>query len=129
VISSESEWGDESPTWPSVTVGKRVLVAEDDAAMRDLLTLVLRERGYEVDCVGSGTEMPSVLAECRPQGALADRFDLIVVTAFPQPDIRERARGLEVRLLAKPFDLDTLRSAVDWAIRANAPHEQRLPWS
>jgi len=37
---------------------------------------------------------------------------VIAVTAFPHDSTRNRAQLLEVQLLAKPFDLDTLRDAV-----------------
>jgi DNA-binding response OmpR family regulator len=140
-------------TWDGLPVGRRVLVAEDDPAMRDLLALVIQDRGYQVATVSTGSELRSLLSEPDPKG----HFDLIVtdvkmpdgsgldvidqlrqhgdstpaliVTAFPQDDIRQRARDLEVRLLAKPFDLDALLSAVDWAIRSNAPHQWKARWS
>ncbi|HYQ47286.1 MAG TPA: response regulator [Polyangiaceae bacterium] len=133
-------------------VGRRVVLAEDDGAMREMLATVLGEAGYQVTTVNDGAELHRLLHE--PPGA---RFDLIVtdvnmpgasgldvidrlrqhgdntpvilVTAFPQTDIRARAHDLGLRLLAKPFELDTLRAAVDWAIRANAPHQWRLSWS
>ena len=135
---------DEEPTWPRSERRKRVLVAEDSPAMRELLMLVLRERGYEVTCASSGSEMLSVLSTCQSVGALAERFDLIVtdvrmpgasgldvidrlrrdggctpviaVTAFPLDRTVERSRRLGVQLLAKPFDLDALRSAIEVAL-------------
>ena len=137
-------WDDETPTWPQARRRKRVLVAEDSAAMRELMTLVLRERGYEVDCASTGSELLSVLARCNSDGAVAEHFDLIVtdvrmpgasgldavdrlrrdgestpviaVTAFPLQATIERSRRLGVPLLAKPFDLDALRSAVELAL-------------
>ncbi|MES1173176.1 MAG: response regulator [Myxococcales bacterium] len=143
---AEDEWVEESPTWPNATMGKRVLVAEDDAAMRQMLAMVLHERGYLVDCVGSGTDMLSVLAQCGPRGYLAERFALILtdvrmpgasgldaidqlrrdgdntpviaVTAFPHDATLHRAERLGIRLLAKPFDLDALRSAVTEALES-----------
>lgn len=153
--STDSNWPDEDPTWPGMTLGKRVLVAEDDAAMRHLLTLVLRERGCDVDSVSSGSEMLSVLAECGSRGSPAGRFDLIVtdvrmpgasgldavdqlrrdgyttpviaVTAFPHGATRYQARRLAVRLLAKPFDLDTLRAAIDAALEVTRAEVQEAP--
>lgn len=138
---------DEEPTWPRLERRKRVLVAEDSPAMLELLVLVLRERGFEVDCASSGSEMLSVLSGCRTAGALAERFDLIVtdvrmpgasgldvidrlrrdgestpviaVTAFPLDATVARSQRLGVQLLAKPFDLDALRSAVEVAL---TPH-------
>jgi DNA-binding response OmpR family regulator len=137
-------------TWDGLPVGRRLLVAEDDSAMRDLLALVLRERGYQVATVNDGAQLRNLLSTPdrhfdliiadvnMPGGSGLDVIDrlrqagdttpVLIVTAFPLEDIRQRARGLEVRLLAKPFDLDTLRSAVDREIRSNAPHQQRMRW-
>ncbi|MEI9937917.1 MAG: response regulator [Pseudomonadota bacterium] len=154
----EDLWSEEEPAiWPQGAHPKRVLVAEDDAAMRDLLLLVLRERGYAVDSVSSGSQMISVLSERRPDGSLAEHFDLIVtdvrmpgasgldaidqlrraggmtpviaVTAFPHDATRNRAQRLEIRLLAKPFDLDTLRDAVEAALDSTlaCPTEEPQP--
>jgi len=134
-------------------VGRRVLLAEDDVALRELLAMVLSEGGYQVATVSNGPELRQLLSGAAPEG----RFDLvvtdvvmpggsgldviellrqtgdttpvIVVTAFPQDDIRKRAKDLGLRLLAKPFELETLRAAVDWAIRANAAQQRRLSWS
>jgi len=159
MIAADEPWNEESaPNWPQVAHPKRVLVAEDDAAMRDLLLIVLRERGYAVDCVSSGSQMIRVLSERRPDGSLAEQFDLIVtdvrmpgasgldaidqlrraggatpviaVTAFPHDATRNRAQRLEIRLLAKPFDLDSLRNAVEAALDSSLPSkrsEEREP--
>jgi len=154
MIGTEELWNEEEPpTWPRGPHPKRVLVAEDDAAMRDLLLLVLRERGYAVDCVSTGSQMISVLSQRRPDGSLAEPFDLIVtdlrmpgasgldaidqlrraggitpviaVTAFPHDSTRNRAQRLEILLLAKPFDLDTLRGAVAAILDSRlASHDQ-----
>ena len=149
MTTAEEIWNeDEPPSWPRGAHPRRVLVAEDDAAMRDLLLLVLRERGYDVDCVSNGAQMSSVLSQRHPDGSLAEPFDLIVtdvrmpgvsgldaieqlrraggmtpviaVTAFPHDATRTRAHRLEIRLLAKPFDLDALREAVKAALDSRA---------
>jgi DNA-binding response OmpR family regulator len=140
-----------SSIWHGLPVGRRILVAEDDPAMRDLLAQVLLERGYQVATASSGSELRCLLSESEPRFDLivtdvnmpgssaldeieqlrqkGDNTPVVIVTAFPEDEIRRRARGLEVRLLEKPFELDTLGSAVDWAIRANAPHQRRINWS
>jgi CheY-like chemotaxis protein len=154
----EEPWSeDDALVFPQVVQPKRVLVAEDDAPMRDLLLLVLRERGYAVDCVSSGSQLMRVLSQRRPDGSLAEPFDLIVtdvrmpgasgldavdqlrreggitpviaVTAFPHDATRNRAKRLEIRLLAKPFDLDSLRSAVSAALDSSFTEafEEREP--
>ncbi|MEI9937918.1 MAG: response regulator [Pseudomonadota bacterium] len=140
-------------SWHGLPVGRRVLLAEDDVTLREILAMVLSEGGYQVATVSDGSELRRSLRDATPEA----RFDLIVtdvnmpggsgldliellrqngdttpvivVTAFPQEDIRKRAKDLGLRLLAKPFELETLRAAVDWAIRANAPHQWRLSWS
>jgi DNA-binding response OmpR family regulator len=97
--------------------------------------------------------MISVLSQRRPDGSLAEPFDLIVtdlrmpgasgldaidqlrraggitpviaVTAFPHDSTRNRAQRLEILLLAKPFDLDTLRGAVAAILDSRlASHDQ-----
>ena len=48
---------------------------------------------------------------------------MIAVTAFPHDATRDRAQRLEIRLLAKPFDFDSLRDAVEAALDSTlAPH-------
>jgi CheY-like chemotaxis protein len=145
MITAEESWNEDEPlSLPQCAHPKRALVAEDDAAMRELLQLVLRERGLDVACVSNGSQMSSLLARRHPDGSLAEPFDLIVtdvrmpgvsgldaidqlrqaggttpviaVTAFPHDATRIRAQGLEIRLLAKPFDLDDLRQAVKAAL-------------
>ncbi|MES1173174.1 MAG: response regulator [Myxococcales bacterium] len=145
-------WTDERPPWTGLPVGRRVLIAEDDATLRDIFATVLRERGYQVATVSTGTELHRVL----DTASLPQPFDLIItdvimpgisgldvidelrrsgdttpvviVTAFAQSEVQQRARGLEVRLLSKPFELETLRSAVDWAIRAKVFRGPGPPW-
>lgn len=139
--------------WNGLPVGRRVVLAEDDAALQQILALVLSESGYQVTTVSDGAKLGQLLRDPAskahfdlivtdvnmPGGSGLDVIDLlrqsgdntpvIVVTAFPQEEIRKRAHDLGLRLLAKPFELETLRAAVDWAIRANAPHQRRLSWS
>lgn len=137
-------------SWHGLPVGRRVVLAEDDSALREMLALVLSEAGYQVttardaaelarflrpsptsapfDLIVTDVNMPGgsgldVIDQLRQDG---DSTPVIVVTAFPQEHTRKRAQELGLRLLAKPFELETLRAAVDWAIRANAPHQWRL---
>ena len=149
----EANAGKEPDAWQGLPVGRHVLVAEDDPAMREVFASVLSERGYQVTLVSNGTELwellgpresscgfDLVVTDVQMPGisgldvidrirTIGDTTPVVIVTAFPREEVRQRARGLEVRLLAKPFELETLRSAVDWAIRANAPHQRRPAWS
>lgn len=118
--------------------GLRVVVAEDDPAMRDLLVERLSFDGAIVEEVGSGLALfdrlrawywtgdePDLLvSDIRMPGmdglslleALRARgYDLpvILITAFGDPDLHARARELgAASVIDKPFDIDDLRIAV-----------------
>ena len=107
----------------------RVLVAEDDAALRSVLERGLREKGYVVDAVTDGAtallhlrsydydvavldwRMPErtgmeVVAEAR---GLGDRTPILMLTARDAPS--DRVAGLNVGAddyLVKPFDFSEL---------------------
>jgi DNA-binding response OmpR family regulator len=107
----------------------RVLVAEDDAALRSVLERGLKEKGYVVDAVADGAaalrhlrsydydvavldwRMPErtgteVVAEARRQG---DRTPILMLTARDAPS--DRVAGLNVGAddyLVKPFDFSEL---------------------
>jgi DNA-binding response OmpR family regulator len=107
----------------------RVLVAEDDAALRSVLERGLREKGYVVDAVTDGAaalrhlrsydydvavvdwRMPErtgmeVVAEAR---VLGDRTPILMLTARDAPS--DRVAGLNVGAddyLVKPFDFSEL---------------------
>ena len=54
-------------------VGGRILVAEDDAALRELLVELLTDAGYDVVAVGSGTEaLPRLRGSNPPEVVLTD---------------------------------------------------------
>jgi DNA-binding NtrC family response regulator len=114
---------------------KRVLVAEDDDGLRELMARALEEDGYEVDEAMSGFELSGLLA--RP----GNRYDLVVsdlrmpgqsgleaieesrtnqasanlgvpvilVTAFADRQTWVEAGRRQAVLLDKPLDMDTLR--------------------
>jgi two-component system OmpR family response regulator len=117
----------------------KVLVAEDDAAMRELLAETLRADGRMVVRVTSGRELLQMATEA-PSQRPEDAFDVIVadhrmpdgdgldmieelrragcfipallVTAFADDDLRTRADGLDTMVMSKPFRLRTFRTAV-----------------
>jgi len=117
----------------------RVLLAEDDAEMRALLSRQLRSDGYDLFEVDNGialfdaitraranlAPMPSVIVTdvCMPGlsglsvlRAVRDygwRVPVVLITAFGSEETHNEAAGLEAAVvLSKPFDLDTLRMAV-----------------
>ena len=132
------DWDDE-PTRPGARRPRaRVLVVEDDRAMRQLIVRRLLRDGHDVFQAASGDEALGLLAApaddaCPGDLDLVDllvmdvrmpgrsgievlrwlrarrrRTPALVVTAFPSPALCDTAARLGARLLAKPFPLDRL---------------------
>jgi len=115
-----------------------VVLAEDDAELRRMVAAVLRTDGARVEEAANGSEMLEALEDAaRRQDAVdvvitdvrmpgltglqaldwldrvrAWRPKTIVITAFPDPMTTFRAEQMGLHLLAKPFELDDLRSLV-----------------
>lgn len=115
----------------------KVLVAEDDAAIRALLRNVLESEGYEVVCVRDGEEALRVVDVFQPDLILSDvmmpNLDGVSMVA------RLRQRGshvpvilmssylrrsplASVQLVTKPFDIDSLLATVAAAIAKPPKH-------
>jgi CheY-like chemotaxis protein len=114
----------------------RVLVAEDDAALRILVVWTLLNDGHEVYEAAAGDELLQLIGSTSPHANADDRVDLIVldhqmpgisglavaqklrregwripiilVTAFPSEALLAEATRLGVRVLPKPFALGAL---------------------
>lgn len=117
----------------------RLLLAEDDFELRELLACVLRDDGYEVIEASNGNQLWALLSHenaaerpafslvvsdvrmpglstfeilTRLQRALAET-PIILITAFGDQTTHLRALRLGAsRVLDKPFDCDELRSVV-----------------
>ena len=50
----------------------RILIAEDDVDIRDLMKLYLESEGYEILCSGDGAEALSLIEAYNPQLAILD---------------------------------------------------------
>jgi DNA-binding response OmpR family regulator len=114
-----------------------VLLAEDDLALRTLLSSLLRKDGHRVIATSNGDEL--VLAHAGlPEGrtgrtvvvsdlAMPNRGGLaaceeirsheagvgvVLMGAFSEVDDEERARALRAAMLVKPFELSRLRALV-----------------
>jgi two-component system OmpR family response regulator len=114
-----------------------VLLAEDDLALRTLLSSLLRRDGHRVIATADGDEL--VLAHAGlPEGrtgrtvvvsdlAMPNRGGLaaceeirsheagvgvVLMGAFSEVDDEERARALRAAMLVKPFELSRLRALV-----------------
>ena len=118
----------------------RVLVADDNADIRALLTQLLEADGHVVVDVASGQELLEVLAARTSTSWPEDAFDVIVtddrmpnghgldaierlrragcatpallITSFADESLRNRADDLETMVMCKPFPLPAFRTAV-----------------
>jgi CheY-like chemotaxis protein len=105
----------------------RVLVVDDDEAIRDVVAEVLRDEGYSVVCAENGAQaMREMQGDHHPDLVLLDlmmpvmsgwevleqlqadeelaQIPVVVVSAMTAPGVREH--------LAKPIDLDHLLDTV-----------------
>jgi CheY-like chemotaxis protein len=121
----------------------RILIAEDEEALRGFIARALKQDGHTVTTANDGAEALDVLT--RERGAfellltdirmpVMDGIALALAAARDHPavtimlmtgfaDQRERAHGLDALIhdvIAKPFSLATIRSAVNGALIAGA---------
>ena len=130
-----------------VTSPMKILVVEDDGAVRELLVGILRDDGYEVRTVADGSQALSVASEFRPHLVLLDAglpgvdgwgvarrlrqagdVPIVFVTGSDsRADIRA---GFDVGgddYIVKPFDAEELSSRVR-AILRRTGHAVREAW-
>ncbi|MFJ4657188.1 response regulator transcription factor [Nocardia sp. NPDC088792] len=122
----------------------RVLVVEDEAAVRDALVRALTAEGYETRGVGDGATalievakwqpealvldvaMPFMdgLTACRTLRGRGDRTPILMLTA--RDAVADRIEGLDAGAddyLVKPFDLDELLARVRALLRRTYPED------
>lgn len=115
----------------------RVLLAEDNPALRSLIVDVLTLEGYHVTEVGDSAALQQAIAASEAGPDALSRYELIVtdirmpgksgldvlgelrsqgsrsrfvvITAFPEDATERRIRELDAKLLAKPFSLGEFR--------------------
>lgn len=118
--------------------GMKIIVAEDDPGMRDLVVTTLREDAHDVEVVPDGGRLLVLLARYAreelpmPDVIVSDirmpvmtglgmlkglrdahwHIPVILMTAFPDPQTKLHAESLDARVLTKPFPLEALREAV-----------------
>jgi len=125
-----------SPANPSTA---RILVADDDQSIRQLLcTIVSRER-FDVDCVADGIQAIQKLKENRYAVILLDLmmprasgFEVIdylkqhppatkpivlVITAYSDPRVKEVDASVVAGVLRKPFEVADLGSLIRLCIK------------
>lgn len=124
-------------TLPYVSKPPRVLVAEDNGALRSLIADVLLGEGYDVVEAKNAEEMQEAIVT-QVSSRIDDAFDLVVtdirmpgksgldalselrragshsrfvvITAFPEDATERRICELDATLLAKPFSLGEFRA-------------------
>jgi CheY-like chemotaxis protein len=123
---------------------KRILVVDDDAAIRTLLLTVLRRRGLAVDTAKNGAEAMEKLQRCSYAVMLLDlmmpvasgwqvldylrqmdafaRPAVILLTAGSEP--RGASPDLVMGTIRKPFDVELLYDTVIGCLSSTAPREQ-----
>jgi len=114
--------------------GKRVLVVEDDPAIRAMLGALLTHRGYEYELCGDGNDAVRRLRRDEYDAIVLDLmlpgqfgFDVIrflnaerpsmsprviVLTAASQATLRDFDASTVHAVVRKPFDVDTLMDRV-----------------
>lgn len=120
----------------------RILIAEDDNAIRGMVARALTEEGHEVVLTADGGEALDELGKQAPfdllltdikmpvmdgialaLSAARDYPEIVIVLMTGFADQRERAHGLDALIhdvLTKPFSLSDLRMTVHGAIEARA---------
>jgi len=122
----------------------RVLVVDDDEAIRTMLTEYLREHGFDAMAADGGAEMRNAVAGALPDLVLLDlrlpgedglalarhlreRYDVGIIMVTASSDVVDRVVGLEVGAddyVAKPFDPRELLARIKSVMRrlqARAP--------
>lgn len=115
----------------------RVLIVDDDAAVRDMLTEYLASHGYEVAAVDCGPAMRAAVERALPDVILLDlqmpgedgltlarylreRYDVGIIMVTGATDPVDRVIGLEVGAddyIGKPFDPRELRARLKSVLR------------
>ena len=121
----------------------RILIAEDEEALRAMCARALTTDGHHVETAGDGSEALEVLIRERGRfdllltdvrmpimdgialslAAARDFPDLTILLMTGYADQRERAQGLDALVhdvIAKPFSVGELRGAVSEALAVRA---------
>lgn len=123
---------------------KRILIVDDDDAIRALVTTVLRRRGYKLDTARNGVEAVEKLTTCRYALVILDLMmprlsgygvldHLANQPAASRPLVLVLTAGLEpkpfdqnfvIGTIHKPFDVELLLDTVSGCISVAVAHEQ-----
>jgi DNA-binding response OmpR family regulator len=123
---------------------KRILIVDDDDAIRALVTTVLRRRGYGLDTARNGVDALEKLSTCRYALVILDlmmprlsgygvlehlgrlpadtRPLVLVLTAGLEP--KPFDQGFVIGTMHKPFDIELLIDTVSGCLSASTAREQ-----
>jgi CheY-like chemotaxis protein len=139
--TAHGQWAHHQDRARGLIRAPRVIVAEDEADVRQLVAVALRGLGYDIIEARSGAELLDELGDSLLEGDPAGRPDIIIsdirmpgltgleilaglrqaewptaivlMTAYADRATREEARRLGVdAFFEKPFDIDDLMTAV-----------------
>jgi CheY-like chemotaxis protein len=126
---------------------KRLLVVDDDKAIRHLLTRIAERAGFEVESAADGVEALEMLAGKQYDIAIVDlmmprlsgyelvqkigtldrRPVVLVATAMANGDVASLDDSMVRRVIRKPFDVTAVASALIETARQIAEEGQAVP--
>ena len=126
---------------------RKILVVDDEASMRELLTIMLRKEGYQVTAVGGRTAAAALLERGSvdmiitdvklPDGdgieilrhvkAASPETIVVVMTAFGSTEMAVAAMKLGAQdYLTKPFDVEELKIVVRSALQVQQLQQENV---
>jgi DNA-binding response OmpR family regulator len=123
---------------------QRVLIVDDDDAIREMTGEYLQEHGYEIALAADGAQLREAFAKAAPDVVLLDlnlpgedglaltrwlraNHDVAIIMVTGAGEVVDRVVGLEVGAddyLAKPFDLRELRARLTSVLRRTRAPKQ-----
>ncbi len=108
----------------------RVVVADDDADIRELVTFKLRQAGYDIDAVADGAQAWATISEAPPRLAVLD----VMMPGLSGLDVLRKIRDDEhtktvpiILLTARSRDIDIdagfASGATDYVAKPFSPRE------
>jgi CheY-like chemotaxis protein len=130
--------------WQGMRLEKRILIVDDDDAIRALVMTVLRRRGFPVDSARNGVEALELLASCRYSLVVLDLMmprmngwevldHFASIPSTTRPLVLVLTAGLEQRrfdtsfvvgTIQKPFDIELLVDTVAGCLLAAEATQQ-----
>src|SRR5262247_929160 len=101
---------------PEERLARRILIVDDDEALRDVLTTALSGEGREIDGASDGTVALAMLEQQPYDLVLSD----LRMPCVDGPTLYESLRGTTDPILEKPFPLRVIRQMVTVLLAASS---------